>query len=173
MALAAYFASEEKEKDKESDPYLCYLIQCPTGRCYVGMTNNFCRRLRQHNGDIKGGAKRTRNRGPWRPVVTVHGFDNKIQALQFEWAWQKARPRKWSMLGWLERLQTVMRRRRWTGNAPLASTVPLFLHVHKRNVCLLHLQLGCVIEDKSQEYEGSDKTWVVRGEPATVAMETK
>ncbi len=154
MALAAYFGKQNTEKKHNEEttgkPYLCYLIQCPTGRCYVGMTNNFPRRIRQHNGEIKGGAKRTRGRGRWKPVLTVHGFHNKIQALQFEWAWQKARPRKWSLLGWLQRLRTVMGRQKWTGNSPWASTVPLKIVIRRPRVDLSDFRFACVIEPNDE-----------------------
>lgn len=71
--------------------YLVYLIENSRGRRYVGMTNNFVRRLRQHNGEIVGGARATRMHRPWKPVCTVHGFRSKRDALKFEWVWHHPR----------------------------------------------------------------------------------
>jgi predicted GIY-YIG superfamily endonuclease len=56
-------------------------------RSYVGVTNDFARRLRQHNGELKGGARYTRRSaaGPhWRPVFKVRGLPSRRQALQLE-----------------------------------------------------------------------------------------
>jgi predicted GIY-YIG superfamily endonuclease len=55
---------------------------------YVGATLDLARRLRQHNGEIKGGAKYTRlgAKGSWAVVFTVQGFREQREALQFEWA---------------------------------------------------------------------------------------
>jgi predicted GIY-YIG superfamily endonuclease len=55
-------------------------------RTYVGATVNFDRRLRQHNGEIKGGASYTRTGSGWQPVWLVHGFRSQRECLQFEWA---------------------------------------------------------------------------------------
>ena len=72
--------------------YACYLLLSlgPLAKniVYVGSTPNPIRRLRQHNGEIKGGAKKTATKRPWEMVVVVYGFSNKNSALQFEWAWQ-------------------------------------------------------------------------------------
>ncbi len=40
------------------------MIECDDGTLYVGKTTNIKKRLRQHNGEIKGGAKYTSGRRP-------------------------------------------------------------------------------------------------------------
>lgn len=45
-----------------------YLLQCADGTLYTGITTDLKRRTRQHNGELKGGAKYTSVR---RPVVMV------------------------------------------------------------------------------------------------------
>ena len=67
--------------------YLLRSLAAP-GKTYIGYTNHPNRRLRQHNGELKGGARKTRFSRPWTMVLFVHGFSSKIEALQFEWAWQ-------------------------------------------------------------------------------------
>jgi len=39
-----------------------------TGRFYIGVSNSLPRRLRQHNGALRGGAKATRAGRPWAVV---------------------------------------------------------------------------------------------------------
>lgn len=41
-----------------------YVLMCADGSFYIGKTNNIVRRIRQHNGEIKGGAKYTRSKRP-------------------------------------------------------------------------------------------------------------
>jgi predicted GIY-YIG superfamily endonuclease len=57
-------------------------------RGYVGFTTDPLRRLRQHNREIKGGAKKTFKHHPWDLSAIVHGFSTSEAALKFEWAWQ-------------------------------------------------------------------------------------
>jgi structure-specific endonuclease subunit SLX1 len=54
-------------------------------KTYVGSTVNITRRFRQHNGEIAGGAKATRNKGPWNYICIMEGFTGKIDALKCEW----------------------------------------------------------------------------------------
>ena len=46
--------------------YFTYIVQCADGTYYTGKTWNLEHRLKQHNGDISGGARYTKIR---RPVV--------------------------------------------------------------------------------------------------------
>lgn len=70
--------------------YVCYILRSLKGdkyvnKTYVGCTNDFPHRLRQHNGEIVGGAKATRTLKPLAIYCVVTGFRTKIEALQFEW----------------------------------------------------------------------------------------
>ncbi|WP_404400855.1 GIY-YIG nuclease family protein [Idiomarina seosinensis] len=41
-----------------------YLVKCSDSSYYCGITTDLVRRVRQHNGEIKGGARYTRTRQP-------------------------------------------------------------------------------------------------------------
>jgi structure-specific endonuclease subunit SLX1 len=58
---------------------------------YVGATIDLDHRLRQHNGEIKGGAHATsmRTAGSWKRYCYVTGFPTWQAALQFEWRWKQ------------------------------------------------------------------------------------
>lgn len=65
------------------------LETCDEGRSktYVGATVNPDRRLRQHNGEISGGARATSGR-KWRRRYLIGGFSDERAALRFEWRWK-------------------------------------------------------------------------------------
>jgi len=74
--------------------YFVYLLQCSNKRAtYVGATISLDRRLRQHNKEIKGGAKITGAKVEqgysWKRVCHVAGFPTWQAALQFEWRWKQ------------------------------------------------------------------------------------
>lgn len=52
-------------------------------KTYVGYTTNLTRRLRQHNGEIVGGAKSTKG-ARWEVMFYVDGFPDKESALSCE-----------------------------------------------------------------------------------------
>ena len=68
--------------------WFVYLLQDNnSNQTYIGKTNDLDRRLRQHNGEISGGARQTHGKS-WRRVCHVAGFPDETSALQFEWAWK-------------------------------------------------------------------------------------
>lgn len=103
--------------------YQCYLLVSETGDgTYIGVTSDMRRRLRQHNGEIKGGAKATRRARPWRVVCTVQGFPDYRSVLQFEYGWKSTRGTAASSVvkRRLGGLSALLRRDRWSRNAPRA-----------------------------------------------------
>lgn len=66
--------------------YVLYSIR--TNKIYIGYTIDFNRRLKQHNGLISGGAKKTFNGRPWIPYIKINGFLDKSSALRFEYRLQ-------------------------------------------------------------------------------------
>ena len=82
--------------------FLVYLLK-NENKSYIGYTNNFKRRLRQHNGELKGGAKyTTANKGEnlWEPICIVDGFEDKCEAMRCEWKWKRRR-------GYLNRIKYI------------------------------------------------------------------
>lgn len=71
-------------------PFCCYIIACGN-RTYNGYTNNLQRRLRQHNGEIKGGARATTRAitsgaGTWEYIAVLYSHEWTGQrAMQHEW----------------------------------------------------------------------------------------
>jgi structure-specific endonuclease subunit SLX1 len=66
--------------------WYCYLLSSDS-KTYVGATIDPDRRLRQHNGELSGGAKATRG-GVWTRKCLVGPFENQHDALSFEWHWK-------------------------------------------------------------------------------------
>jgi predicted GIY-YIG superfamily endonuclease len=73
--------------EKNNVMWFCYILKnIHNGRTYNGSTNNPVRRLRQHNGEISGGAKATsRTKGGWIYIMLLSGFSDHINTLSCEW----------------------------------------------------------------------------------------
>ncbi|KAJ6844549.1 putative structure-specific endonuclease subunit slx1 [Iris pallida] len=89
---------EKKKKMTSSSAWSVYLIiSSRLPKTYVGVTTNFSRRLKQHNGELKGGAKASSAGRPWTLVCIVRGFLNRSEACEFEYKWKsisRKMPRK-------------------------------------------------------------------------------
>lgn len=73
---------------EHTNPWFCYMLASTDGRkTYVGATINPDRRLRQHNGEISGGARATKGRA-WNRKFLIGGFGDESAALRFEWRWK-------------------------------------------------------------------------------------
>ncbi|KAG6557799.1 hypothetical protein Mapa_000566 [Marchantia paleacea] len=80
-----------KEESGVIEDWCAYLLlSSDSHKTYVGVTYDIRRRLRQHNGEIAGGAKAARTGRPWSLVCTVRGFGTRSEACQFEWRWKAA-----------------------------------------------------------------------------------
>lgn len=68
----------------KSYPYHVYIVKCNDGSLYTGITNDLERRLRQHNGEMWGGAKYTHSRGPVE-LVYIKKYSTRKEAAEREY----------------------------------------------------------------------------------------
>lgn len=109
-----------------------YLIKSTTkNRTYVGYTTKMNKRIRQHNGEIKGGAKYTQVGRPWIIIVEISGFPTKSSALQYEWK-NHHPPKNWTynrnkgrLYHRLKIMKNILLLEKSTENAPLNNTLNL------------------------------------------------
>lgn len=94
---------------------------------YNGFTNNIKRRIRQHNQEIKGGAKLTHKYGnkTWLVYAVITGFPNYQNALKCEWRIKKPDNKRRSgrkyrtPTGRIKGLNEVLKLDYWTRNSVL------------------------------------------------------
>jgi structure-specific endonuclease subunit SLX1 len=97
--------------------YFCYFLgqQCDKDRgpTYNGYTVNLNRRLRQHNGEIKGGAFATSKmgKGPWQMIAVLTSESwTAVRAMQVEWLCRyptRKKPRPQCFAGPRGRIQSL------------------------------------------------------------------
>ncbi|KAM6595113.1 hypothetical protein CsatA_002816 [Cannabis sativa] len=80
-------SSSIKSEPKPWSVYLIISTNTPI-KTYVGVTTCFSRRLKQHNGELKGGAKATRSGRPWISACLIEGFKDQSEASEFESKWK-------------------------------------------------------------------------------------
>ena len=107
--------------------WYCYILRNKLeqfkNNTYNGSTNHPMRRLRQHNEEIKGGAKATHGKGgAWEICTMLSGFPNHINALSCEWRMKcpSGRPGKREakyqrVQGRVSSLNEILPLERWTG----------------------------------------------------------
>ena len=82
----------------ESSAWYVYLLRCADDTLYAGVARDLPRRLRQHNGELGGGARYTRSR---RPVTLAwsESCASRSVALQREMQIKRlTRPQKLSLI---------------------------------------------------------------------------
>jgi predicted GIY-YIG superfamily endonuclease len=155
--------------------WIFYIIQNKRAT-YVGVSPDPTRRLRQHNGEIVGGAKYTKSRGSgWEHICLVKGFETKIQTLQFEWAVKHVKNKQSCCVGnggivnRLKKLIFTLNEEHWTKKSPVSSSVPLTIEWIKR-IDFGEYSLPSYVNEETleelpkemeefEEFEEKKKTW--------------
>jgi len=64
--------------------WFVYVLISQAGRTYVGIARDVPRRLRQHNGELAGGARATRPGRPWRVAQVAGPVETRGRAQSIE-----------------------------------------------------------------------------------------
>ena len=76
-----------------AEEFFVYCLIASNGNSYIGATVDLNRRLRQHNGEIMGGAVATKiqvKKGEvWERACYIKGMPDWRTALQVEWRWKQ------------------------------------------------------------------------------------
>lgn len=108
--------------------FLVYIITSGN-RSYIGMTNDFFKRWKQHNKIIKGGAKYTSKYENWTPICIIDGFKNKSEAMQCEWKLKRARGIN-NRINYLADI--IKNKEKWTKNSPSIKNQNLKIYTIKK-----------------------------------------
>lgn len=115
--------------DNDKRSHYCYILRNhhdpDKNRTYNGYTVDPVKRIRQHNQEIKGGAKYTKVWGEqsWEIYVVIKGFPDHHNALQCEWrikhpAPKRVRPARYnSPEGRVVGLSEILQLKRWTSKS--------------------------------------------------------
>ena len=104
--------------------YLVYILKSEN-YSYIGMTNDFFRRWKQHNRILKGGARYTSKKESWTPVCIIDGFKTKCEAMQCEWKLKRVKGVK----NRISNLVKIIKNdEKWTKNSPLIKNQKLQMY---------------------------------------------
>ena len=138
--------------------WYCYILKNKLGQfkhnTYNGSTNNPMRRLRQHNEEIKGGAKATHGKGgAWEICAMLSGFPNHINALSCEWRMKcpsgkpgKRESKYQGVKGRVSSLNEILQLERWTGKC-IVDNCDFQFKLHIMNEVLEYLDMSNVPEN--------------------------
>ena len=108
----------------------CYLLFTTDLRqTYIGATVDPTRRLRQHNQELVGGARKTKGRA-WKRALYVGGFPDWVDALQFEWSWKRHGNGKPGLAGKLQALLNLLQSEKSTSTATPFRFWPNTISIH-------------------------------------------
>ena len=111
-----------------TDPYptgpVVYILRNDKS-LYVGATIDLAHRIRQHNGELSGGAHRTSSKGPgWVCLLYVQGFQSRTESLQFEYALKReAKHHGYSSQARKRAVHALLSQEHWTSRPLEAVTV--------------------------------------------------
>ena len=105
--------------------YVVYILKSDN-LSYIGMTNNFERRWKQHMGILRGGAKYTGKSNNWTPLCIIDGFKTKQEAMQCEWRLKRVKGFHQRVINASKLLQSEGR---WTKKSPLIKQQKLSVYV--------------------------------------------
>lgn len=125
--------------------WYCYILRSTNpdfkNHTYNGKTNNPKRRLRQHNGEICGGAKATSKIKPVEIYCLIEGFETEKDALRCEWRIKhptnkKKRPYSYcGPIGRIKGLLLCLQSDKWTRNCTkLNNETPITITIVKEMV---------------------------------------
>lgn len=104
MSDQEYQILEDSDSDdlnnKQGNFHYCYVLRNShdpdKNRTYNGYTVDPKKRIRQHNQEIKGGARYTKKWGnkSWEIYALIRGFPDRVNALQCEWKIKHPAPKR-------------------------------------------------------------------------------
>ena len=74
--------------DESKKKYYAYIIKCKkTGKYYTGISNNYLRRIEQHNQENQGNTKHTKKLGPFK-IIHLEEHETRQEARSREKFWK-------------------------------------------------------------------------------------